>query len=426
MRMTEDEESRGSHWQWVAGATAILLAMAIVVGMVYAGRIRSTQPHPAAAGHVVGSLTMNTKLDFKCTLPVQAYVTQARVSLPDGSVTVDQVQPLKNTCSYGSAYVGGRWLPVPATWVSPDGRSYAYTTSTMGVPGEPQTGAVNVHDIARTTDRKLWSGSGHAQMVGWGRGGVYFTLQPTAGAGKVGFLDTTEVWVVDPANPGAVHRVGPNPPQPRPASEADPAVFQFGTLIAADSAFTVKLGTAKGLIPPGGGVFPRTPAQVLRMDLRDGSLSNWFTAPEDTNVTIAGIDAPGHPVLVIRRVPKTAPQVTPGAPLAPTAEMLYPSAPEVMLLTGANQTAAIADGSNSAFRPSMALGDSHGIWFNSPGSVWLYNQGSLTKVADVPSSLFPVPTPPAGVPTPQLPYSLPSPPSGLPTGPSIAVIGPCG
>ena len=327
MRMTEDEESRGSHWQWVAGATAILLAMAIVVGMVYAGRIRSTQPHPAAAGHVVGSLTMNTKLDFKCTLPVQAYVTQARVSLPDGSVTVDQVQPLKNTGSYGSAYVGGRWLPVPATWVSPDGRSYAYTTSTMGVPGEPQTGAVNVHDIARTTDRKLWSGSGHAQMVGWGRGGVYFTLQPTAGAGKVGFLDTTEVWVVDPANPGAVHRVGPNPPQPRPASEADPAVFQFGTLIAADSAFTVKLGTAKGLIPPGGGVFPRTPAQVLRMDLRDGSLSNWFTAPEDTNVTIAGIDAPGHPVLVIRRVPKTAPQVTPGAPLAPTAEMLYPSAP---------------------------------------------------------------------------------------------------
>src|SRR5215469_11722648 len=65
-------------------------------------------------------------------------------------------------------------------------------------------------------------------MIGWGPRGVYFALQP-ADAGK-GPSVATEVWVVDPASPGAAHRVGPNPPPPAPdPNEAIVPPFQSGT-----------------------------------------------------------------------------------------------------------------------------------------------------------------------------------------------------
>src|SRR5215467_7640146 len=83
--MIEADESRaGSRWQWVAGAVAVVLAALIVAGLVFV-RLR-TSAQPAAAGHQIGTLTMTSQLDFHCALPVQAYGTQARVTMPDGGV----------------------------------------------------------------------------------------------------------------------------------------------------------------------------------------------------------------------------------------------------------------------------------------------------------------------------------------------------
>src|SRR5215467_172830 len=326
----------GSRWQWAAGGVAVLLAVTIVAGLAFV-RQRSAA-HPAATGQLAGSLTMTAQLDFRCTLPVQGYLSLGRISLPDGGVTVDQVQPQgKGTPAFGSVYVGGKWLPVPRTWLSPDGSAYAYVTTTSGVPGQAQTATVYVHDIARGPDRKLWSGSGYAQtIIGWGPGGVYFGLQPTASS--QGFTGQ-EVWVVDPANPSAAHRVGPNPPQT--AAPGVPAVplFQFGTRIAGSAAWTVKQGVTQGPIPPGGGVIARSPAEVVRMELKDGSLSTWFTAPDGTNVGIAGTDQQGHPILIINTTPKLVQQPqSSGAPVPVPSEVIYPPPPRVLLLTGANQT----------------------------------------------------------------------------------------
>jgi len=165
------------------------------------------------------------------------------------------------------------------------------------------------------------------------------------------------------------------------------------------------------------------------MDLNDGSLSTWFTAAEGTSLSIAGIDSQGHPILTVMPTPRmVAPPNSPGGQVTPPADVIYPPPPRVLLLTGPNQTVEIADGSNSEFRPSSVIGDRHGIWFNSPGSLWLYRQGGLTKVADIPASLFPQPTPPPGaasrnVATP--PPNFPSPPPGFPTGALLALAGPC-
>ena len=419
------EPGGAPRWQWAAGGAAVLLAVMIVAGLVF---VRQRTPgQPAAAGHLVGSLNMTTQLDFRCTLPVQAYLSEARISLPDGGVTVDQAQTQgKGTPVYGGVYVNGKWLPVPRAWLSSDGRSYAYVTSTTGVPGQAQTAAVYVHDVARGTDRKLWSGTGYTQMIGWGPGGVYFALQQMD-AGK-GPSVATEVWVVDPASPSAAHRVGPNPPQAAPApNEAFMPMFQFGTRIAGGAAWTVKPGASQGPIPPGGGSVVVTPSQVLRMDLKDGSLSAWFTAPDGTSLSIAGTDQQGRPILFIRTNPKAV-LMTPansGAAVKEPPEVMYPPPPRVLLLTGANQTVEISNGSDSAFRPLSASGDTHGIWFASPGTLWLYRHGSLAKVADIPASLFPLPTPPPNAPTPPPNYTKPAPPPGYPVGVSLNLLGPC-
>src|SRR5215469_11722649 len=91
-------------------------------------------------------------------------------------------------------------------------------------------------------------------------------------------------------------------------------------------------------MPAGGGSVVLTPSQVLRMDLKDGSLSAWFTAPDGTNLSIAGTDQQGHPILLISTNPKAAALMTPpssGPAVKVPPEMIYPPPPRVLLLTGA-------------------------------------------------------------------------------------------
>lgn len=414
------KESGDGSWQWVAGAVAFVLAAAIVAGLVFIRQRGSAQP--AASGHQIGVLSMTAQLDFHCALPVQGYATQARVSMPDGGVTADHVQlPAKGTVNTpGSSYAGGKWLPVPFAWVSSDARSYAYVASTTGVPGQPPTATLYVRDVARNADRQLWSASGYAQMIGWGSGGVYVGRQGIPG-GPVG--PTTELWVVDPANPGGAHRVGPNPSQPA-ASPGDSALpsIRAGMRIAGGAAWTVSFGVPQKVAPSAGAGIEIPPSMVIRMDLKDGSVSSWFTAPDATSVSIAAIDQQGRPVVIVNAIPKVVPQ-----PVAPSAVPYTPffPPPRVLLLTGPNQFVEIASGSDPAFRPITASGDSHGVWFTSPGSLWIYRQGTLVKVADVPADLFPLPPPPSNVASPPPNVMKASPPPGVPTGVTLMLAGPC-
>lgn len=406
--MPVDTGGGGTRWQWAAGGIAVLLTLAIVVGAVYFRAMRPAQP--ASAGHLIGALKMATQLDFHCSLPVIAYQAQARISMPDGGVTVDQAQPSPGKGSYPGTYVGGRWLPVPTTWVSADGRSYAYSTMTSGVPGKMSTAAVFVRDIASGKDRQLWTGDGNSQIVGWGPGGVYFTWQPM----NVGGPNVGELWAVDPGNPAGAHRVGPNP---RPSPPSDPRAPTFSgsfSRIAGGAAWGVSYqmtGAPVNGSPPG-----PPPMQIQRMDLRDGTVTTWYAAQAGQVAFVAAIDTQGHPVVILTTYSKGVP---PGPQSSPP-PYVAPPPPRVVLLTAPNQMAEIASGSDESFRPTQAWSDSHGIWFSGPGSLWIYRRGTLTKVADVPSELFPTPTPPPGKGGP-----VSTPPPGYPTGVLLQLVGAC-
>lgn len=403
----------GSRRQWAAGGVAFVLALVIVASLLVA-RHGGTSPQSGGEVKVVGTLNMTTQIGLRCTLPVVGYTTQARISFPDGGVTVDKTLDPAQAKPFGFTYAGSRWLPVPAPWVSPDGKAYAYTTTTSGVPGKQVTSAVFVHDVATGKARELWSGETSGQVLGWGPGGVFFNRQATSPAGPGG----GELWVVDPANPARAHRVGPNPPQSQASDPTAVPIYKTFVRIAGGAAWAVTFG--KPATPSPNYVAP--PGTVDRMDLRDGSVSTWYTAPEGVSVSIAGADAQGHPVLFLNVIPKGLAPSAEGSGTVPRPYL--PPPPEVLLLTGPNQTHTIASGSDPAFRPNLVLTDSHGMWFSSPGSLWLYRNSELTRVADVPADLFPPPTPPPGA-AGKGSLSPGSPPPGLPAGVTLSLAGPC-
>jgi hypothetical protein len=105
--------------------------------------------------------------------------------------------------------------------------------------------------------------------------------------------------------------------------------------------------------------------QVERMDLRNGNVSAWYTAPPDTSVFILGFDVRGRPVLALTGTDRSATKA-------------------LLLLTGQNQTVEMLGQVTGVPRFATAFGDSHGVWIGSAGAIWLYRSNSLFKVADVP------------------------------------------
>jgi hypothetical protein len=410
----DGEESR-PRWQWAMGGLAVVLAVAVVAGLIVM-RPHQQPTHPAA--QETRGLAMTTQLDFKCSLPVTVYNTRAIISIPDGATTIEAVPGTQPGAKpiYPFTYAGGKWIPVAWRWLAPDGKSYGYTTNTTGVPGQGTSTAVFVHDIAGGKDRQVWTGDGNSSMLGWAQGGIYFTKQNYGPSSMSG----PEVWVVDPASPAAAHRVGPNPP-PATTSGSQNQFSQIGGGgVWSLSWNQVPQPTATGSISYGG------PNIVMRMDLKDGTMSTWYTAPEGRAVAIMGMDAQGHPLLNVSIPPVKGAPPAPGATPDPSA-FVYPPPPRVLLLTGPDQVLEIADGSNQSMRPVSVFGDAHGIWLTVPGSLWLYAKGSLKKVADVPAEQFPPPTPPPGAMTPPPGVSkvAPSTPPGFPTGPYVQVMAPC-
>jgi hypothetical protein len=121
------------------------------------------------------------------------------------------------------------------------------------------------------------------------------------------------------------------------------------------------------------------------MDLRDGSVSTWYSVSTTELVSLAGLDEQGRPILAL---------------LQPTfkndpAALNGPPAVRMLLLTGAGQTTEITS-ANPDFHPGTSpSADSHGIWFGSWNSLWLYTQGAgFRQVATIPAGVFPSPSPP--------------------------------
>src|SRR5258708_27613013 len=163
--------------RWLAGAMAVLLTLAVVGGFAYI-RLASRAQNDQAVGSVaVGGV------GFSCRLPVLAGTSGAFISFPDGAVTIDHslaLSPYKG--GYGNGYTYDapvkKWVPVPRSSVSPDGRSYSYLAQTTGVPGETATLSLHTREIAGGKDRVLWEGCGSPTAptyVPWLPTGIYFS-----------------------------------------------------------------------------------------------------------------------------------------------------------------------------------------------------------------------------------------------------------
>jgi len=269
----------------------------------------------------------------------------------------------------------GKWVPVPAYGVSPDGRSYAYA-----LPGDigGSNGTVHVVDVVTGKDEQVWAGAGGAQLLGFLSSGVYFL--------ELGSSPPAALWVVDPAIPSAAHRIG-----------TIPSSWDLGVPLDVVG----PLGMFAVVRTPGA----NNPYRVEHMDFATGAVTTWYVNPTGPiPLRLLGVDGQGYPILVID-----------------------PS--RVLLLTGQNQSVVIADGSNASFQPETAVGDAHGIWFGEPGSIWLYDRtAGLRKVFAMPVTQFPTPSPAPGKfipsPLPGEPTAPPTPP-GTPSGVDLSVFGPC-
>src|SRR5215472_226392 len=123
---------------------------------------------------------------------------------------------------------------------------------------------------------------------------------------------------------------------------------------------------------------PEFADQVDRLNLADGTWATWFRAPADRWVRILGVDADGHPLLGLEEPP------------AIVGKIAYPHEPDelLLLLTGPGQTMTIA-GAAAGLRPRAANTDSHGSWITASGSLWLYRNGTVSRVANIPDGLYP-------------------------------------
>jgi hypothetical protein len=229
--------------------------------------------------------------------------------------------------------------------------------------------------------RELWRGAGRATIVGWTSEGLYFVFT-TSPAQQPGVATPGDVWLVDPANPSHAHRVGPNSAS-RASASGPLSPFSPETKLGGGAAWDITHNPATNQ------------DRVVRMDLRDGSLGVWYTAPANTPVFILGFDGQGDPVLALYTSDRSSTKV-------------------LALLTGPNQAAELPD-SFGTTRFASAFADAHGIWFGSSGSLWLYSSGSLFKVADLPVGSLAAETP----------MHIDNALAGTGNLPSPVVVGPC-
>lgn len=414
----QTEEPRGPL-RWITGVVAVIVTLGIVGVLVY--HRLSASP---VSGLTVGSVAVSG-VDFKCRLPLLAGAAGAFISFPDGGVTIDHRVSLDSfKGGYGYTYDAqvGKWVPVPPSALSPDGRSYAYLAQTTGVPGEMASMSLHIHDIGSGNDRVLWQGQGSPMgpsFVTWVAGGIYFSavLLPVGGPDGPAF---PAIYVADPNHAGTPRLVGPNPPpQPPSPVQTDYSGPDMYTLVGAGAAW----GTGNRVPteapapdkPPAPGTFG--PDRVLRMDLRDGSVSTWYTVSGTDLVSLMGLDAQGRPILSLYPLQT-----------APLPDIYAPPQVRLVLLTGPNQSIDITSGNPNFHLGGSASADSHGIWLGSWDSIWLYTQnGGLRQVATIPAGILPSPTPPAAYPAKGGPVASGAGP-GIPSymqGTLVMPAGPC-
>jgi len=218
---------------------------------------------PASNGSPVTTFTIDCRLPVYAgqsgsggfiVFPGGTFVADPRsaVTLPSpspGATPTPQPGP-----GYGSYFPGmtydhqySRWLPVPTTWVSPDGGHYAYTGSD----------GIYIVNVANGTQTEMGEGHGWA-IVGVQNAGVYASTP--GGAGLSLF----------------------------PFSGASRVITTTGYWQAVSS--TAAYGTTTSAVPQG------ATNAIVRLDLNTGAVTDWFTR-EGKQSSVMGVDGQGSAII---------------------------------------------------------------------------------------------------------------------------------
>lgn len=326
----------------------LLLALMSACGQQAAKTGASKSASPSASATATAATTQSATTaatpapqGLSCKLPVVTDNDAGWVTFPGGTYQSD---PKANvSLAHGSSFplsksydkAVERWVPVTRDQISPDGKHYAYADL-------PPVDSSPVHVV------DLPSGTSHAFNPGppptdsswfamdYETEGVYLAAQPNGPSGPIG------LWLLDPSN-GAVRQIDST------------HLWQY-----------ISGGGAWGTADPLTGHGPGPGSRLMRMDLKTGAIGSWFKRT-DVEFTVAGADGSGHPVLQVTKA----------------------SAPQLLLITGANSGTILMPAPGSAV-PSLSniihpVTDAHGIWFgDTSGSISLYTPATgMKKMAQV-------------------------------------------
>lgn len=253
-----------------------------------------------------------------------------------------------------------RFLPVPRSQVSPDGRRYVYMDFTQG--GLYEFGQLHVVDVSTGHDSTLGLAAAQYLILDFSAEGIYFTYGP--------YAQSAGLWLLNPD------------------SSATRQVFQDGYVQAIANGKAWIAVNEEDLHPtsplPGGEGNAKLPVLnvLLRRDLKSGEVVEWLRRPI-TSSNFELLSAYGDTPAVLVYVADA------NDPKWSTGQVPY----EVWLLPGPSAPVKVAAGVVANIqadpwyrtgREGLGIRDSRGIWLGSD-AIYLYEFGKgLTKVAAFP------------------------------------------
>ena len=286
-----------------------------------------------------------------CRLPVTWQVTDGQavatkrgfMSFRDKTVIEDPSAP-PGSVFYDRAFA--KWLPVPRTAVSVDGKRFAYGE---GNAYQNTGGKLHVVDVATGGDTVIYSAGTVYNVVDFAAEGIYITAAAPEGYPR-------GLWLEKPTG---------GSPQLISAGIVAPVV-------GAGAAWGVHFNNADPSPGPGGIEGPFN--EVVRIDLSTGSTTTWFYRPGSTN-EVLGFDRRGDLFV--------------SAAFAGTSSDGSGHSYELWLVASATAASRLYTGTGSQVSVRLAAVDDHGVWFHaqyaptSSSTVWLYAGASLQVVATV-------------------------------------------
>ena len=338
----------------VAGGAGVAMAPRMGLGRTARSAARPSVSPSAQVSAVPTSSPSSSPVPLVSTLACKLPVSNGQlgsggfVTFPQAAFTADPASAVKTDNSYGLSFdrAFGRWVPVPRSWVSPDGTRYAYW--------EWQTRSIQAVAVATGAETALGpKPNGPASAA---------RLNPGAG------------WLVIEALDSGVYAV---PNGGYQSSSAGLFLFPWsgiGELQVTGSGFWHAIGggaawgTVSQSVPEGAA------NTILRLDLGGGSPAEWFSRPS-LQSRVVGFDLTGHPVV----------------------EASSKNVMEAWLVTGqSNGTKLLSltptPGQQNPAGPGRpvlqsVVGDDRGIWLATSDGLYFSASGRTEKVSTVTGQL---------------------------------------